>query len=490
MSAREREALEGARVVVAGLGTSGLAAARVLHALGARVFAVDSDPEVVETAELPEGVERAGEADGPRLADLVLEDAAGPPDVLVASPGLRPDLPLLARAVRLGVPCWSEVELAWRVQAVPPGRLPWLTLTGTNGKTTTVTMLASILQAAGRRAPAVGNVGQAICTVAFEGAADVLAVELSSFQLHLTHTVAPQASACLNIAPDHLDWHGSYEAYWAAKAKVFHRTERACVYSVADPATREMVEQADVQEGARAVGVTLGSPAVAELGVVEDVLCDRAFPSRRQTRALPLATIDDLLHLTGSGLREDLPDHVVADALAAAALARAHGVEPEAVARGLRDYKAGAHRIQLVARHEGVAYVDDSKATNAHAAAASLAAVPPGRAVWIAGGLAKGARFEELVRQRADRLRAVVLIGVDRAPLREALARHAPDVPVVEVTPGDTGDVMTSAVRAAAGLARPGDTVLLAPACASMDQFRSYAQRGDAFARAARALEA
>jgi UDP-N-acetylmuramoylalanine--D-glutamate ligase len=454
------------------------------------VLALDSDPAAVETADLPEGVQRAGEPDGPRLADLALDGPDGRPDILVASPGLRPDLPLLSRAVRLGVPCWSEVELAWRVQAVPPSRLPWLTLTGTNGKTTTVGMLSSILQAAGRRAPAVGNVGHPISTVAFEGAADVLAVELSSFQLHLTHSVAPQASACLNIAPDHLDWHGSYEAYWAAKAKVFDRTERACVYAVADPATREMVEQADVQEGARAIGTTLGSPAVAELGVVDGDLCDRAFLPQRQTHAVALATVDDLLHLTGSGLRADLPDHVVADALTAAALARAHGVEPEAVARGLRDYQAGAHRIELVARHGGVAYVDDSKATNAHAAAASLAAVPAGRAVWIAGGLAKGARFEELVRQRADRLHAVVLIGLDRAPLREALARHAPDVPVVEVTPGDTGDVMTSAVRAAAGLARPGDTVLLAPACASMDQFRSYAERGDAFARAARALGA
>lgn len=489
MSAREREALEGARVVVAGLGTSGVAAARVLHAVGAHVLAVDADPAALDAADLPPGVERLALGDGEALAEAALDGARGRPDVLVASPGLRPDLPLLHRAVQVGIPCWSEVELAWRVQAASPARLPWLTLTGTNGKTTTVGMLSSILSAAGLRAPAVGNVGTAISTVALEGGADVLAVELSSFQLHLTHTVAPRASACLNISADHIDWHGSYEAYWAAKAKVFARTERACVYAVADPATREMVEQADVQDGARAIGTTLGTPGVAELGVVDDVLVDRAFLPQRQTHALPLATTDDLLHLTGSGRREDLPPHVVADALAAAALARAHGVEPGVVAQGLRDFQPGAHRIQLVAVHDGVSYVDDSKATNAHAASASLAAVPAGRAVWVAGGLAKGARFEELVADRADRLRAAVLIGVDRAPLREALARHAPEVPVVEVSADDTGDVMTHAVRAAARLARPGDTVLLAPACASMDQFRSYAERGDAFARAARALE-
>lgn len=490
MSVRERERLRGARAVVAGLGTSGVAAASVLADVGAHVLAVDSDPAALDRADLPRGVERLADPDGHALADAVLDGPGGRPDVLVASPGLRPELPLLHRAVQAGVPCWSEVELAWRVQGAGQDALPWLTLTGTNGKTTTVGMLSSILTAAGLRAPAVGNVGQAISTVALEGAADVLAVELSSFQLHLTHTVAPRASACLNIAPDHIDWHGSYEAYWAAKAKVFDRTERACVYAVADPATREMVEQADVQDGARAIGVTLGVPAVAEVGVVDGVLCDRAFLAQRQTHAVPLATIDDLLHLAGGGRREDLPDHVVADALTAAALARAHGVAPEAVAAGLRAYAPGAHRIQLVRRVRDVAYVDDSKATNAHAAAASLAAVPPGRAVWIAGGLAKGARFEDLVRARADRLRAVVLIGVDRTPLREALARHAPDVPVVEVSPGETGDVMSRAVRAAAGLAQSGDTVLLAPACASMDQFRSYADRGDAFARAAQALEA
>lgn len=487
MSREQRAALAGARAVVAGLGTSGVAAARALHAVGARVLALDSSAEAVEAAQLPAGVERRAEADAETFARAALEGPSGRPDVLVASPGLRPALPVLQRAAAVGVPCWSEVELAWRVQEATPGELPWLTLTGTNGKTTTVGMLSCILTAAGLRAPAVGNVGLPIADVAVEGSADVLAVELSSFQLHLTHTVAARAAACLNIAPDHIDWHGSYEAYWSAKAKVFDRAERACVYAVADPATRQMVEQADVQEGARAIGVTAGVPDVAQLGVVDGALCDRAFLDRRQTHALPLADLADLAHLA-PGEDGVLPGHVVLDALTAAALARAHGVEPAAVAAGLRAYEAGGHRIQLVARHDGVAYVDDSKATNAHAAAASLASVPVGRAVWVAGGLAKGARFEDLVLERAERLRAVVLIGVDRAPLREALARHAPDVPVVEVSAGDTEDVMTSAVRAAARLARPGDTVLLAPACASMDQFRSYAHRGESFARAARAL--
>jgi UDP-N-acetylmuramoylalanine--D-glutamate ligase len=175
----------------------------------------------------------------------------------------------------------------------------------------------------------------------------------------------------------------------------------------------------------------------------------------------------------------------VANALAAAALARAYGVPAVAVRDGLRTFQAGGHRIALVATADGVDYVDDSKATNPHAAAASQRAFD--RVVWIAGGLAKGATFDDVVRQAADRLRGVVLMGVDRALVAQALARHAPDVPVVDVAGTDTG-TMDDVVRAAAALARPGDTVLLAPACASMDMFRDYAARGDAFEAAARSL--
>jgi len=182
-----------------------------------------------------------------------------------------------------------------------------------------------------------------------------------------------------------------------------------------------------------------------------------------------------------------VPPHVVSNALAAAAMARAAGLAPEHVAYGLRTYEGGAHRIQHVADVDGVSYVDDSKATNAHAASASLASVEPGRGVWIAGGLAKGARFEDLVRERVDRLRAVVVIGVDAEAMLEALARHAAHIPHVRIEPGEH-EVMTAAVSAAARLAQPGDVVLLAPASASMDQFSSYAHRGEAFADAVRAL--
>lgn len=456
-------------MLVAGLGVSGRAAAAALRLRDAVVTTLDDS------------------ADDADLHDQAAVDLAGT-DLVVASPGWRPSSPVLLAAGERGVAVWSEVELAWRLRAERAGGpAPWLAVTGTNGKTTTVGMLASIGAAAGLDVPAVGNVGTPVVEAAVDPAHDALAVELSSFQLHFTHSMAAQAAAILNVAPDHLDWHGSLEQYAAAKARIYRGVQVACVYDTADPRLEALVRRADVADGARAVGVTLGAPGRGQLGVVDGALVDRAFhlPADDPTRhasADELATFDDLAHLAGPDGR--LAPHVVSNALAAAALGRAHGVPARAVRDGLRTYRPGAHRVELVATVDAVAYVDDSKATNAHAAAASLAAFAPGTVVWIAGGLAKGASFDDLVRDRADRLRAAVLIGVDQAPLADALARHAPAIPVHRVDPTDTGTVMSRAVTAARRLARPGDTVLLAPACASMDQFVSYAQRGEAFTAA------
>ncbi|ACZ30313.1 UDP-N-acetylmuramoylalanine/D-glutamate ligase [Xylanimonas cellulosilytica DSM 15894] len=473
-----RVPLAQARVLVAGLGVTGRAVAGALPPHVASVVTVAPSDD----ADVPLPADDAGRA-------ALLADA----DLLVTSPGFKPSDPLLVAAGGAGVPVWSEVELAWRLRvdrAAGGGPAPWLAVTGTNGKTTTVEMLASILSAAGLRTRAVGNVGTPLIEAALDPDLDVLAVELSSFQLHFAHTVAVQAGAILNLAEDHLDWHGTMAAYGADKGRIYERAERACVYNAADGATEHEVREADVADGARAVGFTLGAPAPGMLGVVEDVLVDRAFHAPadavdRLTYAAELGTLADLEHLAPGG---SLPPHVVANALAAAALARAHGVPAAAVRDGLRAFTPGGHRIQQVAALDGVTYVNDSKATNAHSAAASLAGFPAGSVVWVAGGLAKGARFDELVEDRADRLRAAVVIGVDPGPFTAALGRHAPDVPVVVVDPGDTGTVMRRAVAAARSLAQPGDTVLLAPAGASQDQFRSYAQRGEAFAAAVEEL--
>lgn len=481
MGAEPQEDLEGARVVVAGYGMSGRAAEQVLAARGARVVPVDDRSDEVMATD-----------------DLLAGDALARTDLVVASPGLPPHHRLLVAAAAHDLPVWSEVELAWRLRvprASGDGPAPWLAITGTNGKTTTTGMLDAILQAAGRRSAAVGNVGVPITLMATDPQWDVFAVELGSPQLHFTRTMSAQAAAVLNVAPDHLDWHGSYEAYVAAKGRVYERAQVACVYNSADPVTEQLVRDADVVDGCVAVGFTSGTPLVGQVGLVEDVLVDRGFARLRHTHAAELATLADLAQTAGPD--GTVPRHVVENALAAAALALAHGVEPAHVRDGLRAFTPAAHRIAVVGSLEGVAFVDDSKATNAHAAAAALGGFPERSVVWVAGGDAKGQRFDELVAARRDRVRAVVLVGVDKEPMRDALARHAPEIPVLDVEPGETGTVMTRAVAEAYRVARASleqqggpVTVLLAPACASWDQFRSYAQRGEEFAAAARALGA
>ena len=237
-------------------------------------------------------------------------------------------------------------------------------------------------------------------------------------------------------------------------------------------------------EGCRAIGFTRGVPRVSEVGIVEEVLVDRAFLAERQTAALELTTLHAL---DDAGLSAP---HVVADVLAAAALARAAGAPPSAVRDALATFRLDAHRIQPVGEADGIRYIDDSKATNPHAAAASLGAF--GSVVWVAGGLTKGVDVAPLVEAvgASDRLRGAVVIGKDPTAFVAALARHAPGVPVTVVPDVDTDRVMPLAVEAARRLASPGDVVLLAPAAASMDQFTDYADRGTRFAAAVRALPA
>jgi len=474
---------DGVKAVVAGFGVSGFAAADNLTHLGASVTALAEGARNAEELEKAELLEVLGaRVDLHTGATLTLPDDV---DVLITSPGFRPDAPLLAQAHARGIPVWGEVELAWRLRH-PEHETPWLCVTGTNGKTTTVQMLDSILRAAGLRSAAVGNVGRPIVEAVMNPTPfDVLAVELSSFQLHYTDSMSPQASAVLNVAEDHLDWYSypsatsSMEAYAADKGRIYERTQLACIYNVADPTTEALVQEADVVEGARAIGFTLGMPSIGMVGLVEDILADRAFVESRDSTAAELCTVSDLA--------SDAP-HFVANALAAAALARAHGVSQVAVRDGLRSFRPDGHRIALVAQRDDIGWVDDSKATNPHAAQSSLQAYDS--VVWVAGGLAKGARFDGLVQAVRSRLRGVVLIGRDRDVIAEALSRHAPDVRVITVD-GDETDaqdggraLMGRVVDAAADMARAGDTVLLAPGCASMDQFTSYAARGDAFAAA------
>ncbi len=467
--------LGGLRVLVAGIARSGRAAADLLLSAGNEVVVVDADTssgaQAAADALLQVGARvRLGDGLLPLLADV---------DLVVSSPGWPPSAPLLLAAQASGVPVWAEVELAWRLR--PPGAAPWLVVTGTNGKTTTTRMLAAMLAADGLRTEAAGNIGLPLSSVVARADLDVLAVELGSPQLHSVHSVAPHSAVVLNLAPDHVDWHGSLAAYHEAKARAYRGVRASRVANLQDPLALAMAQAAEAP-GSRLVGFTLAPPARGALGVLDGVLVDRAFGSGGSStgagEGVPLAAVEAVTPAA---------PHNVANALAAAALARSFGVRADAVAGGLADFEPEPHRIALVVEAAGVRYVDDSKATNTHAAATSLAAYPS--VVWIAGGLAKGADFDELVARHAGRFRAVVLLGADRGLIAEALRRHAPQIPVFDVGDGETDApaVMGRVVDAAVRFAEAGDTVLLAPACASWDQFRDYGERGDLFAERVRA---
>lgn len=483
--------LAGLIVCVTGLGVSGYPMAVHLAERGAHVIVVDADTQIDRSEH--ERILEVFDVDirrGPQHVTDVPRTVAGElPHLVCTSQGWAPNQPLLCAAAAAGIPVIGEVELAWRVRGA--NQAPWLVVTGTNGKTTTTSMLASMLTEAGYNAPACGNIGAPLLEAVLDPDAQVLAIELASFQLHWQFSMCADSAVVLNIAEDHVDWHGSFEAYQAAKAKVYHNVARACVYSKADSATRTMVEDAWVIEGARAIGFGAGVPGPGDFGVVDDILVDRAFLPERYSSALELADTHDVAIASGHP-DQPAPTHQVTNALAAAALARSIGVPPAAIKAGLEKHVAGAHRLDLVATIDSVDYLDDSKATNPHAARAALESFES--VVWIAGGLPKGARYDALISTYGSHLKACVLIGVDSAPLAHALSEHAPQVNVVVVEPEEPAgthprgwDVMRRAVKAAKGLAAPGDTVMLAPAAASMDQFSDYASRGNAFVAAVRA---
>jgi len=453
--------LTGLRVLVNGLGVSGPPVARLLAARGALVTAVDGRDD--------DANRRVADELGCLGVTVELDPVPKLPagtDLVITTPGWRPGTPLLTDAAAAGIPVIGDVELAWRLR---PAGQDWLGVTGTNGKTTTVLMLAAMLSAAGHRAIAAGNVGLSVVDAVTEpDPYPVLAVELSSFQLHWSSSVRPLAAVVLNVAAHHLDWHGDIDSYAAAKGRIY-APGTVAVCNADDPRSAGLA--ATAPGTARVVPFRLGTPGPGELGVDSGVLCDRAFGD---LAGAALADVDDV--------RPQGP-HNVADALAAAALARAYGVPPGAVRAGLAGFRPEPHRMSLVARVGGVDYVDDSKASNPHAAAAALASYPS--VVWIAGGLFRGAEadVDRLVRANEQRLRGAVVLGADRAVILRSLARHAPDVPVVEAIGTDTG-AMDHVVAEAAKLAAPGDTVLLAPAAQSFDMFRNYPARGDAFAAA------
>jgi UDP-N-acetylmuramoylalanine--D-glutamate ligase len=440
--------IAGTPVLVAGLGASGRAAARQLAALGADVLACDDAPDL-DVAEL----DAAGIKThlGPGSVEL-LEGRR----LLLVAPGLPERHPLIQAALGAEVPVWSEVELGARL-----ARMPLVGVTGTNGKTTTTELAAAMLTASGLRAVAAGNVGRPLVdAVVAAPAPEAVVVELSSFQLRFTHSLRLAAGAWLNLAPDHLDWHPDLDAYAAAKARVWanQRGDDWALYPADDPVVAAHAAAAP----GRHVPFSTGKASSGGLGVEAGIALSR-IPGVEGGLWRAAA-----LRLPGR--------HNLANALAASGLALSLGAHPAAMARAVAAFRPGPHRLAEVGEVRGVAFVDDSKATNPHAAAQAIAAFP--RVVWIAGGRNKGLGFDQLVAAALPRLVGAVLIGEAADELGAALDRAGFTGPVARAAS------MGEAVTVGFGLAEAGEVVLLAPACASFDMFSDYAERGRAFAAA------
>ena len=465
--------MSGKTVIVAGLGVSGQSMMEVLGSRAEKVLGVD---------------EKKPDADLHSFDRIDWDHV----DLVMTSPVFNPRTPFILEAQRRGIPVMSEVELAWQLRVNcdstgEPAR--WIGITGTNGKTSTTEMTSEMLTACGLMAPAVGNIGKAVSHAAVDPANDVLCVELSSFQLHFTDSLALDCAAITNIADDHLDWHGGIENYAADKAKVFHRVKKALVYNADDERVTRLAFAAETAESCRKVGFTLSEPQDGQIGVKDGWIVDMSGIAGGEP-GMPeqVAKVSEFTHLTE-------PDgtvypHLLADALTALALVLGLGADKEKAIASLEQFTPGGHRIQTVATATtpdggSIRFVDDSKATNAHAAKASLNSFADKSVVWIAGGLAKGSRFEQLVAEQSHTIKAAVVIGKDQQPILDAFAASAPDIPLTIIDPANNDVIMERAVDAAGEYAQSGDVVLMAPACASMDQFKSYADRGNQFAQQA-----
>ena len=467
------------KIVVYGLGLSGFSAADTLNELGSQLLVI-ADRIDAQHADLLE-VLGINFLQGRSEEEVIAAVSAFEPTGAIVSPGIKPSNFLVEWFEKNGTWIMGDVELAWRVQ--DKVRSPqWILITGTNGKTTTTQLVEAMLLRNGKKALACGNIGVPVLDAVRDPEGwDFLVVEISSFQLHYLGRIAPRVAAILNIAEDHVDWHGSFAEYKLAKGKVFDGTTGAIIYNAEDTVTKELALNADVaSEEVLAVSFTRGMPADLQVGFVEEFLIDRAFYGYRAAELPELASLEDIENI---GV---VTPHLLANIAAAAAIARACEVSAESIGGAIRDFKLDKHRIEFIAESNGVAWFDDSKATNSHAADASLKSFES--VVWIVGGLLKGVEIAPLVAENSSRISAAIVIGSDRSEVLAALSRHASHAKVVEIAGVPNAEVMASAVRAAAQISEPGDTVLLAPAAASMDQFKDYADRGNQFAEAVRGI--
>lgn len=441
------------RIAILGTGVTGSAVARYLisrSSAGERVHVTVYDERDTER-ELQVAEELRG------IGCQVYLGASGvhdPVDLIVASPGIPPSSALMVSAQRQGVEVISEIELAYR-----RSRSPWIAVTGTNGKTTVTSLISHLLSGAGVPVECVGNIGEpAIGVVEEAGPSTVIVAEVSSFQLALTFAFHPRVAVLLNITPDHVDWHGSFEVYAADKARVFANLEvrDTAVIDVDDPGSAPFAD-----------AVSEAGPSVVRVSRHDAVSCGAWLSGDSLMLATPHGAIElctrDELRIRG--------DHNVSNALAAAAAASAIGVGPAAISAGLKEFAPIAHRLEPVGILDGVEYVNDSKATNPGATCMALTAFSDRSVVLMLGGRNKGAEFSSL-RSCVEQCRAVVTFGEAGPEIAHALEGAAPISPAVD---------LREALEVSRRSAHPGDVVLLSPACASFDEFSGYAQRGDVF---------
>jgi len=441
------ESLRSRSVIVFGAGVTGSSTARFLESAGARVMVIDESPATDARSD---------------LSGIDFDNY----DLAIASPGWKLNQPLIEITRQAGIEILSEIDLAWRLRCELAPDQRWLGITGTNGKTTTVQMAAAMLREAGRSVKACGNVGDPVVDAVLARDSEFLVIELSSFQLAWSHELELSAGVILNIADDHLDWHGDFDAYASAKFKLA-QLSGTLIANADDKAIRRRLGAVTN----RLITYTLNTPAPHQLGLVENLAVDRAFISGDAQALFELSDVQPAV------------PHNVANALAAAALVRSVGVTGDSIAAALRNFKIDHHRLETVRVKDGITWIDDSKATNPHAALAALRSQL--KSIWIAGGLSKGADMNELVRAGTSRMKCAILIGTDAPVIEAALRTHAPSIPITRIDDELAGiELMRKVVAVAASQAAPGDTVLLAPACASMDRFKNYGERGDLFAAA------
>lgn len=435
----------GKKVLILGGGVTGSAVAKIIEELGSLVHIADEKPPTDFAIHPIDDLENLNY------------------DLTIVSPGWKPNHPLVQALQNKKVRITNEVDIAWHFRNLHQPNQKWIAITGTNGKTTTTELTAAMLNASGIASAACGNVGTTVIETLFSDKKyDVLVLELSSFQIHWMQDPEFSAAAILNIADDHTDWHGSFEEYTRAKTKLLTHTD----IGIINGQDQHLVQSVSGWSG-RKIYFGLDTPSHGQLGLVEELLVDRAF-TIDPSEAGAICELNDI---------QPTVPHAVANTLAAAGLARAVGADLESIATAVKGFKPGRHRIELVLEKNGIRWVNDSKATNPHAAQASLFSTS--KSIWIAGGLAKGAEFKELVEKTKNRIKTALLIGTDRELIATELAIHG-----IEFYRIDGENVMESAVLKARELAEAGDTVLMAPACASMDQFKNYADRGDQFVAA------